>query len=113
MDAFSSNELEEYKTCPQLNFQGGHTAGLNSCVYCAEIYRRYRLKEGKLPHKEPEEEVLEDNEPKEEEYTSEASKFVSKKMQDDECDKLMCIRAGWCMCDWVGLYNVCRNWIYW
>lgn len=38
---YSEAELKEYTTCPELRFTGAHVAGLRSCVYCAEIYRRY------------------------------------------------------------------------
>lgn len=41
MDSYSEAELKEYGQCLERIFGGGHTAGLASCPYCAEIYRRY------------------------------------------------------------------------
>ena len=32
---------KEYKECPLVRFTGSHIAGIRSCVYCAEVYRRY------------------------------------------------------------------------
>jgi chorismate synthase len=44
---YSEKEMEEYRLCPEMNFKGGHMGGISTCVFCAEIYRRYRMKEGK------------------------------------------------------------------
>ena len=57
------------------------------------------MKDGKMPTREPEAEEEKVEEGEEENYNQSASKFVIKKLDDEECDKLMCKRAGWCMCD--------------
>lgn len=44
--SLAEEEFKEYGNCPDIAFTGGHLGGLASCVYCAEIYRRYRTKEG-------------------------------------------------------------------
>lgn len=38
---YSKEELEEYNNCFELKYSGGHKGGMDSCPYCAEIYRRY------------------------------------------------------------------------
>ena len=37
--------MNEYRKCPDTLFTGSHIAGARSCIYCAEIYRRYHWKE--------------------------------------------------------------------
>lgn len=96
---YSKEELQEYSTCPEVIFTGSHLAGLRSCVYCAEVYRRYHniTNADYVPENPKEEDVAE------EEEKEEATKGIKKISLDDEndigCDKLVCARAGWCMCD--------------
>jgi hypothetical protein len=34
--------------CPDILFIGAHLSGLTNCIYCSEIFRRYRKKDGSL-----------------------------------------------------------------
>lgn len=45
---YSEPELAEYRACPQISFMGSHIAGLSNCIFCAEVFRRYRRKQGNL-----------------------------------------------------------------
>jgi len=45
---YSEIELKEYQKCPEVLFTGCHIAGLRSCPFCAEIFRRYHMKEMEL-----------------------------------------------------------------
>jgi hypothetical protein len=45
---YTEEELKEYNMCPDILFIGAHLSGLTNCIYCSEIYRRYRKKDGSL-----------------------------------------------------------------
>lgn len=88
---YTEQENKEYQRCPDIANMGFHLGGLSSCPFCAEIYRRYRTKEGNTqqpenkmtegePQQTPIEQPIEDND-------------------EEECTKIECLRAGWCMCD--------------
>ena len=76
-------------------------AGFSCCTFCAEVYRRYRQKDGSLQKMQENPVATEETEP--EMSVEKASNFLNNKINDDddeECNKLECMRAGWCMCDW-------------
>ena len=88
-------------------FIGSHVAGLGSCVYCAEIYRRYhKIVPSTIPSESQSLPTAEEEAPEEEEKNAKGSKNIVSNLRmdgdDDDgvgCNKLMCIRAGWCMCE--------------
>lgn len=95
--SFSEEELSEYKLCPDVAIVGGHIGGFKTCIFCAEIYRRYRSKEGNLVTEDTLERKRE--EPAINEKSTKEELFTYANDDDEECGKLECIRAGWCMCD--------------
>lgn len=77
-------------------------SGITGCFYCAEIFRRYRKQEGTLNKALETDNKTGDQETEAEEESNRPgnSESVSKRRNDDdeECGKLECMRAGWCMC---------------
>lgn len=95
---FGEKELAEYSYCPDVAYMGGHLGGMNSCPYCAEIFRRYRIRQNEklqfASARDPERGGEDDNE---EANTKKLIQSLNQK-EDVECTKLMCMRAGWCVC---------------
>lgn len=94
---FSEKELAMYRNCPELLFVGGHTSGFVNCSYCANVFRTYRRLQNELTPQQPQEaeEAKEEEEEKEEEGAAKAKSLD----ENGECTKLMCMKAGWCMCE--------------
>ena len=88
-------------------FTGSHSAGAKTCVYCAEIFRRYhkidRNINADISSKGQAEQETETEEPKE---SGIKNIGLNPRLQasDDEddtgstCTNVNCARAGWCMC---------------